>query len=223
MLEVIFLRHGQSEYNARGLIQGQRDCTLTDCGVEQARAASPRVASAHSSVAAVVSSDLSRAHDTARIIAHAMGVSCTTDARLRERALGCLEGLPRRELKCLEPRAFAAWMNKSPNAFVPPDGETIADIDARLRAFFIDTYRAHAGSGHKVLCVTHGGVLARLFSSGLNTRDRKLAHGARGVGNLGECVVYVHENGTWECAYDGWASTRFLDSHVIQSADDVAS
>ena len=222
MLEVVFLRHGQSEYNAKGLIQGQRNPRLTTCGEKQALAAAPRVAEAHSSATAVVSSDLSRAHDTARAIADALGIECSTDVRLRERALGVLEGLPRRELRALEPEAFAAWMSKAPDAFVPPDGETVADVDARLRAFFIDIYRAHGGAG-KVIACTHGGVLARLFSGGRNTSDRKLANGARAVGNVGECVVTVHENGTWDCAYDGWASTRFLDSNVVQAADDVAS
>ncbi|WP_454301560.1 histidine phosphatase family protein [Salana multivorans] len=93
---VVLLRHGQTDYNRAGRLQGQVDIPLNEAGLEQARAAASVVAGF--SPALVVSSDLGRAIETARIVADALvdDVSVVPDPRLRERAFGELRGHVRR-------------------------------------------------------------------------------------------------------------------------------
>lgn len=217
---VVFVRHGQSVFNAEHRIQGQLDLEtpLDADGVAQVARAAPVVARIHGDAVAVYSSDLTRARDTARGIADALGVDVSLDARLRERHLGDLQGLPRADLRALAPEAFVAWKS---GGKIPGGGESAAECDARLVEFFKFIASAH-GDGEKVIAVTHGGVLGRLFARGANASDKRLCSMRRGVTNLGECVVHVRQGGIeWECDYAGWASGRFLENADALTADDA--
>ncbi|NKB54962.1 MAG: histidine phosphatase family protein [Alphaproteobacteria bacterium] len=89
----LFLRHGQSESNVDGLIGGATDYALTEAGREQARAAGERLLG--HAITAIYSSPLSRAFDTAQMVAEAMGgVTIEVYDDLRERNLGVWEGQP---------------------------------------------------------------------------------------------------------------------------------
>ena len=219
---VVLVRHAQSEFNARHLIQGQLDPPLDDVGLEQLRVGAPRAASEHSDASRVYTSDLSRASTTARAIADALNVDVIADVRLRERHLGNLQGLPRAELKDAEPSAYAAWKSRDPNQTIPGGGECGREVDERLCDFFREIFRELARDGpQKVIAVTHGGVLGRVFSGGRNGDEKRLCGMRRGVGNLAECVVDVDIDGSWRCEYATWASGRFLESTALD-ADDVA-
>src|SRR5687767_2177200 len=87
---IIAVRHGETAWNVDARIQGQLDIQLNDTGRWQAR----RVGLALSSepLAAVYSSDLARAHETARCIADAAGVPVVPHTGLRERRFGMFEG-----------------------------------------------------------------------------------------------------------------------------------
>src|SRR5215217_8566820 len=93
--ELILLRHGETEWNALGLLQGHRDSPLSAEGLRQADALAARLATV--SFSALYSSDLGRALQTAGRIAARTGHQVHADARLRERGLGVLEGLTREE------------------------------------------------------------------------------------------------------------------------------
>ncbi len=93
---VILLRHGQTDFNRQRRVQGQIDIALNADGEAQARAAARALALLRPS--RVVSSDLTRAVDTARIVADHCGLDVEVDQRLRERAFGDLEGLSLEEM-----------------------------------------------------------------------------------------------------------------------------
>ena len=78
---LILIRHGQTTYNATGRMQGHLDTELSELGYEQARAAARLLQD--QGVSKIVASDLIRARETARVVAEALGVDFTTDARLR--------------------------------------------------------------------------------------------------------------------------------------------
>ena len=84
--KLIMLRHGQTEYNASGRMQGQMDTKLSDVGIRQAEAVARYMKGVN--IGYVVSSDLSRAAETARIVASSRGLPVHLDPRLRETNLG---------------------------------------------------------------------------------------------------------------------------------------
>ena len=102
------VRHGQSEWNARGLIQGQTaHPALTATGREQARSAAEQIRAdlvpQRLAVGAITTSDLARAAQTAAILAAALGGRQRTDPRWREQYLGDLQGLTRSQARTLPP------------------------------------------------------------------------------------------------------------------------
>ena len=157
--EVLLMRHGQSEWNAIGRWQGQADSPLTDLGRAQARA----VARSLPPVEAIVASDLSRAHESAEIIATELGIGpVIVDADLRERNAGEWSGLTRDEIHERYPgylpddrhRAFAPDGGKPRR---PPGWESDGSLFARA-ARALDAIAAHVGDA-RALAVTHGGLI----------------------------------------------------------------
>ena len=87
---IIAVRHGETAWNVDARIQGQLDIQLNDTGRWQARRVGWALAT--EAIAAVYSSDLGRAHDTARAIADTTGLSVVPHPGLRERRFGMFEG-----------------------------------------------------------------------------------------------------------------------------------
>ncbi len=118
----IFLRHGETEWNARGVSQGNVDVPLNARGWAQARAAAAALRG--QAIATIVHSPLSRARDTAAVIAEALRLPLHEDPDLREAAFGVQEGQPNGEW-------FGHWVR---GAFTPVGGESFAVLSARARA-----------------------------------------------------------------------------------------
>src|SRR5215472_14130994 len=85
-----FLRHGETDWNAQGISQGNVDIPLNATGIAQARAAARRLR--HRGIATIVASPLSRARVTAECVGEALGLSVAVDPELREVAFGVQEG-----------------------------------------------------------------------------------------------------------------------------------
>ncbi len=144
---MLLVRHGQSEWNARGRWQGQADPPLSALGREQARAAVARLGV----VDLIVASDLDRALTTAALLAEGLGVGpVLVEPRLRERSAGEWSGLTRAEIDEQWPGYLAE--RRRPPGFEPHD-----QLRARVRDALDDIARAQAGA--EVLVVTHGGVV----------------------------------------------------------------
>jgi len=104
-----FVRHGQTDWNVEGRIQGQTDIPLNNEGISQAHALAARLQSEDKIWDAVLSSDLIRARHSAEIIAGSLGIPLLDgDSRLRERSFGEAEGLLRSER---EQRWGENWMD----------------------------------------------------------------------------------------------------------------
>ncbi len=148
------LRHGESTWNASGLVQGQAEGPeLTAAGREQVAAASDVVS--RLPVTTIVSSDLGRAHETASIIGEKLDMTWVSDVDLRERDFGCAQGRP---LSDLGPEWSGIEGSRVVDADArPPGGESLHDLSQRVDRFF--TRLAHAQQGGDVLVVTHGGFI----------------------------------------------------------------
>lgn len=149
MLELWLIRHGETEWNRQGRIQGHSDNPLNDLGRAQARALGGRLAVERFD--RIYSSDLGRAIETARLAFPDHAIE--TDVRLREVSAGVLEGKVSSELS--ESERLVKDLRGSGRTDVRPEGgESYQDVMVRLR----DWLGGLPGSG-RVACVTHGGVI----------------------------------------------------------------
>src|SRR3954454_18053064 len=125
-LILLLVRHGQSEWNATGRMQGQTaHVPLTALGHEQAAAAARELATLRPG--ALISSDLHRAVQTAEHCAGTTGLPFTTTPALREQGYGVLEGRPSRELWDLVDWTDPHWAAEG--------GESLDELHARVGAF----------------------------------------------------------------------------------------
>lgn len=159
-----FVRHGESTWNASGLVQGQASGPkLTAKGRHEAAQAAEQLGQVRAG--AIYSSDLRRAHETASIIGDALGLPLQIDASLRERNFGVAQGRPLSELN---PAHSGIEGVRIIDAGVrPPEGESLCELYQRVSAF-IDEVATDALEGD-VVVVTHGGVIrvAQAYGSGV--------------------------------------------------------
>ena len=105
--------------------------------------------------------DLLRARETARVVAEALGVEFTTDARLRETHLGQWQGRTSAEVDTEFPGARAIWRHDP--TWAPPQGESRVDVAERARPVVDELMADFAGWDHgPVLIVAHGGAISAL-------------------------------------------------------------
>jgi 2,3-bisphosphoglycerate-dependent phosphoglycerate mutase len=141
MTELLLVRHGETDWNAEGKLQGHTDRPLNDYGRRQAQALAERLAG--ESIDAVYASDLSRARETAEILGAKLGLPVLVDPDLREKNWGNWEGLTSDERLHIE---F--------------EGETSeAHRDRTLSAVQRIVERHPDG---RIVVVTHGGSLRRI-------------------------------------------------------------
>jgi probable phosphoglycerate mutase len=152
--EIIVARHGETEWNAIGRIQGHLGEGLNSRGRRQARAVAQRLA--EEDFDALISSDLERAMETAAAIRAATGHSIAADPRLREWDLGVLSGLPKTEARHRHPDAYLVYSEHRVDIPVP-GGESIRQRYRRTTAALEE--HAAAFSGGRILVVSHGGPL----------------------------------------------------------------
>lgn len=166
--ELLLLRHGETDWNREGRLQGQTDIALNALGEQQAHAAAEFLIARIESdgqIDAVYASDLKRAFVTAQAFAERVGMSVQTEPGVRERHYGDFEGKCRTDLPTLFPQETRNWRGDV-LALHPPGGETHEIFMARIDAALGTIARRHPGQ--RVLVATHGGVLDCAY---------RLAHG----------------------------------------------
>jgi glucosyl-3-phosphoglycerate phosphatase len=188
---LILLRHGQTDYNVAGRMQGHLDSVLTTVGHEQAAAAAPVLAALGPD--RVVSSDLQRAVDTAEVVGTACGLAVKFDARLRETHLGEWQGCTVPEIDLDYPGAIATW--RSDPTWAPPGGESRVDVVARSRPVVdeLDAEFGDSGGSSTVLLVAHGGLIAGLVT-GLMELPTEVWPSFGGLGNCRWAVLARRED-----------------------------
>ncbi len=184
---LLLLRHGQTDYNVTGRMQGHLDSILTTLGHEQAAAVAPVLAALGPD--RVLSSDLRRAVDTAEVVGAACGLPVKFDARLRETHLGDWQGRTVADIDRDHPGAIAAW--RSDPTWAPPGGESRVDVVARARPV-VDELDAELADppteSSTVLLVAHGGLIAGLVT-GLMELPTEVWPSFGGLGNCRWAVL----------------------------------
>lgn len=188
---IVLWRHGRTEWNAAQRFQGQSDVPLDEVGRRQAAQAARLLADLPPD--RIISSDLSRAQETAQALASVTGLTVTGDERLRETFAGTWEGLTRTELEERHGDDLARWSAGS--MIRPGGGETRVEVAERMVAA-IDEALGELGAGQTLVVATHGGA-ARAATGAL-----------LGLPHEHWAVLGVLSNCAWSVLVENAARTR---------------
>ncbi len=172
-MTVLLARHGETDDNREPIrVQGFRDTPLNDTGRAQARALGERLAENENEIgngkgngngiASIVSSDLSRARETAEIVGEILNLPIALDPRLREANRGRWEGSLFIDIARDEPELYEQWRQAGP-AWRFPGGESLQEQQDRVSAAIDD---ARSSQSLPALLVCHGGAIRVMLCKG---------------------------------------------------------
>lgn len=167
-MKFYLLRHGQTNWNIEGKIQGKTDVPLNETGMEQAGFLA--MAMGRCMAKALYTSPLLRAKQTAQAVAERMGLPVYVLPELKEVDFGLWEGCTWNEIEKKYPQDYRLWM-KNPASVAPTGGESRQSLSARSRDVVEKVVR-RASDGDVVL-VAHGGILVYLIDYLLRNQIEK--------------------------------------------------
>lgn len=195
MTEICIIRHGETDWNLQGLTQGSTDIPLNDFGREQARLTGAYLADFAWDT--VYASDLSRAYETATIIADSVGLeSIAREPRLRERSFGEAEGLDIYERK-------SRYVDSSSI----PGAESWESV--RIRGLAALEGIAVKNPGRRVLVVSHGGVIMSVLA---HLSGGEIAPGRPPLKNLS--MSLLRYSARWEIEFHNRVAPELEDEAV---------
>jgi probable phosphoglycerate mutase len=157
--EIWLARHGETDANAEGRVQGTIDEPLNDRGREQARALAEQAAGLD--LKALYTSHLSRARETAEIVGERVDLTPTVDERFAESWRGDWEGRLIADIRSEDPDAWERSLSIAPHPeFRFPNGESLAEHATRIEAALADVRRGPLPA----LVVCHGGTIRRALA-----------------------------------------------------------
>jgi broad specificity phosphatase PhoE len=184
---ILLARHGETDWNREGRFQGHADPPLNELGRTQAAGLTAELVSVE--LAAVYSSPLCRALQTAEVVAAPRGLEPVTVEALREVDVGSWQGLTRGELEARFPEQFARWLDYGKGW---EDGETYDELGRRVVRALLGLAGAHAGE--RVLAVTHGGPIRAAFASAAGWTYAEARRRGPAIGNA-FLTEFAVENG----------------------------
>ncbi|MBP8183009.1 MAG: histidine phosphatase family protein [Rhodoferax sp.] len=209
---IIAIRHGETAWNVDTRLQGHLDVALNPRGQWQAVRAAQALA--EEDIAAIYSSDLSRAYATAQAIAdhtHSMTErKVHAHTGLRERGFGIFEGQTYAQISLDWPEESRRWRQRDPH-FAPEGGETLTQLRERVTHTVHALASAHVGE--QIVLVAHGGVMDALYR--LATGQDIESPRTWDLGNAAINRLLWTPDGM---TLVGWADTRHLDAAVLDEA-----
>ena len=174
-MNIYIVRHGQTDWNIQGLIQGSTDIELNTLGIEQANQVAEQLKNINFSV--IYASPLTRTINTAKIINKYHNIDIITEKRIIERCFGNFEGTNGLKNK------FDYWdyeLNLDDN-----NVESVKILFKRIRDFLLEIYELYKDTDTNILIVTHGGtaiainaiinnITSNLFSLGIKNCEVKV-------------------------------------------------
>lgn len=208
---IIAVRHGETEWNRIEKQQGHLDSNLTDQGKLQAKSIGNGLQKYD--IDKFYSSDLGRAKETSQIISSFIKMDFQLDERLRERNLGNMQGLTKKEYQIYHPHDWSKFNENSPD-YELPKGESIRQ--RYNRAINCVEELAKMNRGKTILIVSHGGILMSLIYKTFNLplsqkRSFSLFNGA-----INE--FSISEEMDWRL--EVWGDTNHLKKYGLETIDD---
>jgi probable phosphoglycerate mutase len=198
MVTFYLVRHGETDWNVAGRLQGQTDTDLTARGKAQAVLVGKYFSQLK--VDKIVSSDLKRCVETAQMIQDSGSVrEIQKDPRLRERHLGVIQGLTHEESRVKQPEAWEALSQ----GLKPEGGESVAELEQRSKGAIFDIVHS-CNSGDAVVVVSHGGTLNSMKSIFFEGQPAGLKNCSIST------VSYTPQSESWRV--ETWGDTEHLDA-----------
>ncbi len=157
MTTILLARHGETDWNREGRFQGHADPPLNETGRAQAAELAAELKNVE--LAAVYSSPLLRAFETAQVVAAEHRLEPVAVDALREVDVGSWEGLTRAEVETKFPKQLARWLDHDQGW---ENGESYEELGRRVVAALLELAAAH--EGERILAVTHGGPIRAAFA-----------------------------------------------------------
>lgn len=158
-MAVYLARHGETDWNLKGLIQGHTDIPLNETGKKQAFELAAAIKDKGISIRKIYSSDLQRARETAEIAARVLLVETEALKGIQEVNLGRWEGYTWKQVRELFPDEYRKWYNNR-RYEVPPEGESYEQVLQRA----VPVLSRISSEEENVLVVVHSAVIMALLS-----------------------------------------------------------
>ena len=176
-MRLLFVRHGETDWNLEKRYQGRSDLSLNETGRRQAAEVAEKLL--NNSVRSIYSSTLARAKETADIIGERLNLPVYEDERLVELDFGRWEGLTFTEIYDAYRQEFSDWY-ESPFHVTTPDGESLSQLLNRVLPAVQALNQRHSGHpSDTVVIVTHGAVIKALlahFTPGYDVWEEHIGH-----------------------------------------------
>lgn len=186
MKKIYLIRHGESQWNVIRKIQGQKDISLTDKGVEQAKLIGDRLTK--EKIDKIYSSDLERAYNTAKIIGNKIGINPIPKKDFREINFGVWEGLSNDKMMAEYYDEVYLW-RKEPEKLKIEGGETLQEV--QIRAMKCLEKIVDTSNDESILIVSHGVTLKTII---LGLLDMDLMYFKNlTINNVGLTIVEFRE------------------------------
>ena len=169
MTRVYLIRHGETEWNKEGKLQGNSNVLLSPEGIRQAKLLAQHTP--FSAVDAIYSSDLSRAVKTAEILGERFDLPVINESGFREARFGDWEGRSISELAKDVPDGFENFFTK-PDKVHPPHGETFLECQARVLTALDEIVAEH--EEQSIIIVSHGAAIRLILCAALGMPIRKM-------------------------------------------------
>ena len=188
-MNLILVRHGETEWNKLGKFQGHWDTTLNSRGLAQAQETAREVVGWKHS--AVHSSPLHRTMQVAEEISRLSGKPVVPVAGFKELSLGDLEGVTGEEMRERWPEVYAAW-NADPAAVSMPNGESLAELQERAWNSLLDLERTHPDE-ETLIIVSHNFTIRSMIGKVLGMPLTNFHRMSLSLGSI--CVVESDQRG----------------------------
>ena len=205
------VRHGETDWNAARRLQGHTDIDLNARGLAQAKQMAYALKKINLQFDVLYTSDLQRAAKTAQAIEVLFKTSAISNATLRERHLGALQGLTTDEAPMREPDLWKSHLSRNVTENLL-NGESIQQFAERIKTALEQIRVQH--SGKTILLVSHGGTLDMMYR--ITTNQPLDAEKAVAVPNASLNWI-SHDGFAWKV--DSWADTNHLEDLALDNLD----
>ena len=205
------VRHGETDWNAERRLQGHTDIDLNARGLAQAEQMARAIKRMGLAFDVLYTSDLQRAAKTAKAIEELFDTSAITEAGLRERHLGALQGLTTDEAPQLEPDLWRSHLSRNVTEELR-GGESIQQFADRISTTLEKIREQYLGK--TVLLVSHGGALDMMYRIASN----QPLHAEKAVAVPNASLNWIsHDGQSWKV--DCWADTSHLENLALDNLD----
>lgn len=209
---VIFIRPGETDWNRDLRYQGWVAIPLNSYGRRQAQRLANYIRNI--GVAALYTSDLKRALETAELLAEKLGSTPIADERLRERDIGAWQGLTQKEMQSWYPAEYAQFV-ADPDGYRVPEGESRKDVRERIVAAFNDFLTAD--KGETIAILSHSTAINALLSEIVPS----IKFGTVDVSNTSVTTIKRDELGAWQLvAADDITHLEGMSAQKIQELEE---